>query len=72
MPGDLRDADGFLDRPAADESSPADVTPDAAVFLQHRQRLAQIAARHAKTFAQLPLGRQPGFAGVIHLREIGL
>ena len=71
-PGDFGNADRLLDRAAADKGALADVTPDAAVLLQHGQRLAQIAARHAKAFAKLALGRQPRFAGQIHLRQVGL
>ncbi|CCV12273.1 hypothetical protein MESS4_380047 [Mesorhizobium sp. STM 4661] len=69
---DFGNPDRLLDRPPADEGAPADVTPDAAVLLEHRQRLAQIAARHAKALAQLALRGQPGFTGMVHLGQIGL
>ena len=71
-PGDLGNGDRLADRPRADEGSFADMAPDAAVLLQHGERLAQIAARHAQALAQLALRRQPAVARLLALREIGL
>ena len=65
-------ADRLLDRAAADEGALADMAPDAAVLLEHGERLAQIAARNAEAFAELALRRQPAVARQVQLREIGL
>jgi hypothetical protein len=48
------------------------MAPDAAVLLQDNQRLAQIAARHAKFLGQFAFRRQPAVARQVDLREIGL
>jgi len=48
------------------------MAPDAAVFLEHRQRLAQVAAGDAERLAQLAFSRQAAAGGRVRLGQIGL